>query len=270
MGIAHPFRLALCAAAVALAAAVGLGQAAAEDQPYDLSGGRESVRVTPSLPQPGDEVEVHVTGCHGTYAVAESEAFVAQAKPAPAVGGGLSGEARISSSAEAGTYPVEVSCHGEGEEGKRVLSGRVVVAPPPDRGDDGGRGGTGDGAGSDAGHGADGGGGERGGKHGAGDEGGYEQGYEQGREQDPEEGYEQGREGGGGYGAEGRDEGHGDGYGEDAGPTAPVRAGGGGTAGGADGGNADGAGFGTGHTLLAGALLAAAALTVWRLRAQAG
>ncbi|MFD9439543.1 hypothetical protein ACFWBR_11905 [Streptomyces sp. NPDC060006] len=93
-------RLTLCAGAVAAAA---LTPAA-----YAADGG---VRVSPGSPAPGSDIQLRVKGCTGMSGTAASEAFVADAqltgKP-----GALTGETRVRSTLDPGTYDVKVTCDG--------------------------------------------------------------------------------------------------------------------------------------------------------------
>ncbi|MFS8201791.1 hypothetical protein ACLVWQ_24235 [Streptomyces sp. CWNU-52B] len=92
-------RLTLCSGVVAAAV---LTPAA-----YAADGG---IRVTPA-PVPGSDVQLRVRGCSGMSGTAASEAFVADAqltgKP-----GTLTGETRVRSTLDPGTYDVKVTCDG--------------------------------------------------------------------------------------------------------------------------------------------------------------
>jgi hypothetical protein len=120
-------KLTVCAAFVALAAGLGVAPAAAAAEDP------AAVRVTPRSVGPGDEVELRVTGCEDAHGVARSAAFVAEARLAPSPEGGLTGEARVSSTARPGEQPVDVAC--DGEEAK--FTGRLAIV-------DGNGGGSGD------------------------------------------------------------------------------------------------------------------------------
>ncbi|WP_049576307.1 hypothetical protein, partial [Streptomyces sp. SBT349] len=120
-------KLTLCGTVAAFAAVAGAGPAAAEER-----AGPPGVRVTPPSPRPGDDVDLHVSGCEGTTGTARSDAFVAEARLAPAATGGtLFGEARVDSATRPGVYPITVECH----EREGAVTGRLVVA-----GHDGGSG----------------------------------------------------------------------------------------------------------------------------------
>ncbi|MEU8572656.1 hypothetical protein [Streptomyces asoensis] len=102
-------KITLCAA-TAVAAAVLVPTAYASGEGSGDKAG--SVSVTPSVPGPGDEVTLKVSGCAGRTATAASDAFVADAR---LVGGGgadgtLVGDTRVRSSIGAGTYDVRISC----------------------------------------------------------------------------------------------------------------------------------------------------------------
>lgn len=69
-----------------------------------------SVSVAPAIPAPGSDVTLRVTGCAQRTAVAASAAFVADARLTVTGAGELAGESRVRSTAEAGSYPVRVTC----------------------------------------------------------------------------------------------------------------------------------------------------------------
>ncbi|MCE7082563.1 hypothetical protein [Streptomyces sp. ST2-7A] len=86
---------------------------------------RGEVIITPVAPHPGGEVRLRVFGCRDGHGTAHSEAFVTEARLGPATGGGLVGEARISSTIAPGSYAVDISCDGR----PKAVSGRVTVVP---------------------------------------------------------------------------------------------------------------------------------------------
>lgn len=112
-------RLTLCAGAVVAAAStVTAPPAHAAD-----SG---SISVVPASPAPGSDIQVRAKGCGGKSGSAASEAFVADAQLTQLTGKGvgtLSGETRVRSSLEPGTYDVRVTC--DGKEDK--VKGRITV-----------------------------------------------------------------------------------------------------------------------------------------------
>ncbi|MFJ4426980.1 hypothetical protein ACKI1Q_23575 [Streptomyces galilaeus] len=102
------WKVTLCAGAAAVAATLtptAYGYAA------EPAGG---VSVTPSTPAPGDEVTLKVTGCSGKKATAASKAFVSDAhlvgSGGAGSGGSLSGETRIRTSIDPGSYDVTITC----------------------------------------------------------------------------------------------------------------------------------------------------------------
>ncbi|MFE7646862.1 hypothetical protein [Streptomyces phaeoluteigriseus] len=94
-------KVALCAGVAAVAATLTPAAYAAEP-----AGG---VSVTPSTPAPGDEVALQVTGCAGRTATAASRAFVSDAHLVGS-GGSLSGETRVRTSIDPGSYDVTITC----------------------------------------------------------------------------------------------------------------------------------------------------------------
>ncbi|MGW7493312.1 hypothetical protein ACWGKA_03225, partial [Streptomyces luteogriseus] len=68
------------------------------------------VSVTPAAPAPGSDITLRVTGCAQRTAVAASAAFVADARLTVAGARELTGESRVRSTAEAGSYVVRVTC----------------------------------------------------------------------------------------------------------------------------------------------------------------
>ncbi|WP_328496123.1 hypothetical protein OHS59_28030 [Streptomyces sp. NBC_00414] len=110
-------RLALCAGA---AAAAALAPTA-----YAADGG---VRVTPGSPAPGSDIRLRVQGCTGMTGTAASEAFVADAQ-LTGTPGTLSGETRVRSTLDPGTYDVKVTCDGF----EHKIKGTVTVADKKQR-----------------------------------------------------------------------------------------------------------------------------------------
>ncbi|MEV0225313.1 hypothetical protein [Streptomyces sp. NPDC050704] len=105
-------RLTLCAGAV-VAAALTPAPAA-----YAADGG---VSVTPASPAPGSDIELRVQGCTGMSGTAASEAFVADAR-LTARPDGLTGETRVRSTLDPGTYDVKVTCDGIEDKIKGTLT----------------------------------------------------------------------------------------------------------------------------------------------------
>lgn len=100
--------LTFCATVAAATIALPASAALAEPEPKDHKG---SVSVTPSTVSPGGEVELWVDVCgKGRSATGNSEAFVSEARFAPADGKGLVAEARIRSDAAPDEYEVWVTC----------------------------------------------------------------------------------------------------------------------------------------------------------------
>ncbi|MDQ0713630.1 hypothetical protein QFZ55_003082 [Streptomyces luteogriseus] len=69
-----------------------------------------SVSVTPAVPAPGSDITLRVTGCAQRTAVAASAAFVADARLTVTGARELTGESRVRSTVEAGSYAVRVTC----------------------------------------------------------------------------------------------------------------------------------------------------------------
>ncbi|MFD9538983.1 hypothetical protein [Streptomyces sp. NPDC060022] len=100
--------LTFCATVAAATIALPASTALAESEPKDHKG---SVSVTPSTVSPGGEVELWVDACgRSRSATGNSEAFVSEARFAPADGKGLFAEARIRSDAAPDDYEVWVTC----------------------------------------------------------------------------------------------------------------------------------------------------------------
>ncbi|MFH9082897.1 hypothetical protein [Streptomyces sp. NPDC017673] len=111
-------RLTLCTGipAVALAAVAAVA-------PSARAADGDAVTVAPASPAPGGDVTLRVSGCSGEQGSAASSAFVADARLTGAQGS-LSGETRVRSALEPGTYTVKVTCAGT------VLTGSLTVARP--------------------------------------------------------------------------------------------------------------------------------------------
>ncbi|MEU0898408.1 hypothetical protein [Streptomyces massasporeus] len=88
---------------VAVAVAVAL-------TPVAYAADTGSVSVTPAAPAPGSDITLRVTGCAQRTAVAASAAFVADARLTVTGARELSGETRVRSTAESGSYAVRVTC----------------------------------------------------------------------------------------------------------------------------------------------------------------
>ncbi|MGC5563273.1 hypothetical protein ACPYPG_10555 [Streptomyces sp. FR-108] len=109
-------RLALCAGAAAAAALAPTAYAPA------ASAADGDVRVTPGSPAPGSDIRVRVRGCTGMTGTAASTAFVADARLTGAQGD-LTGETRVRSTLDPGTYDIKVTCDGF----EHRLKGTVTV-----------------------------------------------------------------------------------------------------------------------------------------------
>ncbi|MEU0060652.1 hypothetical protein [Streptomyces sp. NPDC006334] len=116
-------KVALCAGAAALTAALGPTAHAADGE-----GGREGVSVTPSTPSLGSEVSLEVSGCRGTTGTAVSAAFVSAARLVGSGGDVLAGETRIRTSLRTGSYGVTITC-----ADFRLEKKIVIVAGPAGR-----------------------------------------------------------------------------------------------------------------------------------------
>ncbi|MGA5452991.1 hypothetical protein ACPCVO_40785 [Streptomyces umbrinus] len=103
-------RLTLCAGVVAAAALAPTA--------YAADGG---VSVTPGSPAPGSDIQLRVKGCSGMSGTAASEAFVADAQLTGAPGV-LTGETRVRSTLDPGTYDVKVTCDGFEDKVKGALT----------------------------------------------------------------------------------------------------------------------------------------------------
>ncbi|MFI6808661.1 hypothetical protein ACIBO6_27210 [Streptomyces luteogriseus] len=68
------------------------------------------VSVTPAAPAPGSDITLRVTGCAQRTAVAASTALVADARLTVTGARELTGESRVRSTAEAGSYAVRITC----------------------------------------------------------------------------------------------------------------------------------------------------------------
>ncbi|MEV5105739.1 hypothetical protein ACFQ7G_08010 [Streptomyces massasporeus] len=100
-------RVTVCASVLA---AVALAPAA-----YAADTG--SVSVTPAAPVPGSDITLRVTGCAQRTAVAASAAFVTDARLTVTGARELTGESRVRSTAEAGSYVVRVTCGAKRQTG---------------------------------------------------------------------------------------------------------------------------------------------------------
>ncbi|MQY13945.1 hypothetical protein SRB5_41050 [Streptomyces sp. RB5] len=86
------------------------------------------VIVSPSQARPGSKVEIRTSKCQGTWAIARSEAFVAEARLAKAQDNrALWGEAQIRNDAQSRQYEVRVRC----EDGGQATGSFSVVAHHP-------------------------------------------------------------------------------------------------------------------------------------------
>ncbi|MEU1851789.1 hypothetical protein ABZ499_21570 [Streptomyces sp. NPDC019990] len=99
----------LVAAAGAAAAGAATPGAATALAPAAHAGEDGRVWVFPAAPAPGSDVTLRVTGCAERTAVAASTAFVADAR-LTVTDAGLTGESRVRSTLEPGTYTVRVTC----------------------------------------------------------------------------------------------------------------------------------------------------------------
>ncbi|MEV8533435.1 hypothetical protein [Streptomyces sp. NPDC051211] len=104
--------------------AVSVPSALAAEEP------RGTVWATPSTAEPGAQIELRVSGCHGTTGLAKSSVFVADAELSGRDGRGnpLYGEAMISSHARPGWHDIRVTC--DGREGKATGSLQIVHHRP--------------------------------------------------------------------------------------------------------------------------------------------
>ncbi|MGC4977687.1 hypothetical protein ACLQ2D_32950 [Streptomyces sp. DT199] len=95
------------------------------------------VSVTPAAPAPGSDITLRVTGCAQRTAVAASAAFVADARLTVTGARELTGESRVRSTAEPGSYAVRVTCGATRQNGTlTVRDGRAQrseAAPLPVR-----------------------------------------------------------------------------------------------------------------------------------------
>ncbi|WP_030241473.1 MULTISPECIES: hypothetical protein [unclassified Streptomyces] len=88
---------------------VAVAGGAAALAPAAYAGEAGSVSVIPASPAPGSDVTLRVTGCAERTAVAASTAFVADAR-LTVTDAGLTGDSRVRSTLEPGTYAVKVTC----------------------------------------------------------------------------------------------------------------------------------------------------------------
>lgn len=113
--------LTVCAAAAVAAIALPAPAALADSEHNEHKG---SVSVSPSTVAPGGEVELWVDACgKGRSARGSSEAFVSEARFAPAGDKGLYAEARIRSDAAPRSYDIRVTC----KDGHGKATGTVTV-----------------------------------------------------------------------------------------------------------------------------------------------
>ncbi|MFJ9536410.1 hypothetical protein ACIRPX_04010 [Streptomyces sp. NPDC101225] len=106
-------RLTLCTGFLA-------GCALAPGAAYAADGGGAGLSVTPSSPAAGSDVTLRATGCTLRTATAASTAFVADARLSGA-GGTLTGDTRVRTVADPGSYDVRIAC------GESVITGRITV-----------------------------------------------------------------------------------------------------------------------------------------------
>ncbi|MEU6470528.1 hypothetical protein ABZ927_32340 [Streptomyces massasporeus] len=96
-----------------------------------------SVSVTPAAPDPGSDITLRVTGCAQRTAVAASAAFVTDARLTATGARELTGESRVRSTAEAGSYAVRVTCGATRQTGTLTVrdgkARRSEAAPLPGR-----------------------------------------------------------------------------------------------------------------------------------------
>ncbi|MFD4033646.1 hypothetical protein ACFWVP_24840 [Streptomyces sp. NPDC058637] len=112
------FCAAVAAATIALPASAALADSESDRK------GSGSVSVSPSRVSPGGEVELRVDACgKGKSARGNSEAFVSEARFAPAYGKGLHAEARIRPDAAPDDYEIWVTC----KDGHGRATGTVTV-----------------------------------------------------------------------------------------------------------------------------------------------
>ncbi|MFJ7180220.1 hypothetical protein ACIQXA_28380 [Streptomyces massasporeus] len=120
-------RVTVCTGALAVVALAPVAYAA------DTGG----VSVTPAAPAPGSDITLRVTGCAQRTAVAASAAFVADARLTVAGARELTGDSRVRSTAEPGSYAVRVTCGATRQTGTlTVRDGRAQrpeAAPLPVR-----------------------------------------------------------------------------------------------------------------------------------------
>ncbi|MEU1409290.1 hypothetical protein ABZ471_44900 [Streptomyces sp. NPDC005728] len=110
-------RLTLCAGLLAVAALTPAAHAADDGQ---------GVAVSPASPVPGGDVSLRVRGCTGAQGTATSSAFVSDARLTGSQGT-LTGETRIRSALEPGSYTVRVSCSDS------VMTGAITVVEKSSR-----------------------------------------------------------------------------------------------------------------------------------------
>ncbi|MFG3657306.1 hypothetical protein [Streptomyces sp. NPDC047706] len=86
----------------------------------------DGVSVSPSVPSPGSELGLRVTGCTGRSGAATSAAFVSDARLSGS-DGTLTGETRVRSAlGREHSYEVKVTC--EGEDGPKSITAPLTLA----------------------------------------------------------------------------------------------------------------------------------------------
>ncbi|MFE9765640.1 hypothetical protein ACFYPC_14100 [Streptomyces sp. NPDC005808] len=130
-------RITLCVGAVLAAAFTPTAHAADAGVPVTSTSAADAgVRVTPASPAPGSDIQLRATGCAGQTGTAKSAAFVADAQ-LTGRDGTLTGESRVPTSLQPGTYDIKVSCDGYDKRIKGSVtvtvasSGRVSPSTAP-------------------------------------------------------------------------------------------------------------------------------------------
>ncbi|MGW6543231.1 hypothetical protein ACWGBH_10290, partial [Streptomyces massasporeus] len=117
-------RVTVCTGALAVVALAPVAYAA------DTGG----VSATPAAPAPGSDITLRVTGCAQRTAVAASAAFVADARLTVTGARELTGDSRVRSTAEPGSYAVRVTCGATRQTGTLTVrdgkTARGSEAPP--------------------------------------------------------------------------------------------------------------------------------------------
>ncbi|MFF7737299.1 hypothetical protein [Streptomyces sp. NPDC007984] len=88
-----------------------------------------SVSVTPAAPAPGSDITLRVTGCERRTAVAVSAALVADARLTVTGARRLTGESRVRSTAEPGSYAVRISCGATRQTGTLTVRDGEAARP---------------------------------------------------------------------------------------------------------------------------------------------